>query len=313
MITDNPLVTIVLPIYNEQENIPELYRRLIENIGLFSDNFELIFINDGSFDNSYKLLSDLGEKDKRVKVLSFSRNFGHQLAISAGIDHSKGKAVILMDADLQDPPEILPEILKVWERGADVVYAVRKNRKEGIFKRIAYFSFYRFLQLIAKIDIPLDSGDFCLLDRRVVEVLKMLPERNRFLRGLRSWVGFKQVPFPYERDARFAGDVKYTFRKLVKLGLDGIFSFSTFPLRLATYLGLITSTLGMFYLVFVIAFYFFEGNSPQGWTTLIVLFLVVSGIQMIILGVIGEYIARIYEETKKRPNYIIKEYLNYDK
>lgn len=303
-------LTVVLPTYNEQENIPELYRRLTQTLKFLSGNYELIFINDGSTDGSIDLLSKLRESDKKVKIINFSRNFGHQAAVSAGIDYSRGKAVVLMDTDLQDPPEILPDILKEWENGAEVVYAVRKERKERAIKKAAYFSFYRLLQLISNIDIPLDSGDFCLLDKQVVDQIKAMPERNRFIRGLRSWVGFKQVAFPYERDARFAGEVKYTFRKLVKLGLDGILSFSSFPLRLATFFGLLTSAIGLLYLLFIVGFYFFGGRSPQGWTSIIAVFLLISGIQMIVLGMIGEYIARIYDETKQRPNYIVREFLD---
>jgi len=307
---NNVYLSVVLPIFNEEENIGELYRRLSKSLKLINGEYELIFVNDGSFDDSLHLLLELRKSDGRVKILNFSKNFGHQAAISAGIDYSNGKSIVLMDSDLQDPPEILPDILKEWENGADVVYGVRKKRREHVFKKFSYFAFYRILQVVSNINIPLDSGDFCLLDKKVAEQIKRMPERNRFIRGLRSWVGFNQVAFPYEREIRFAGEVKYTFRKLVRLGLDGIFSFSSFPLRLATYLGFLTSVMGVIYLFFILGFYFVKGTSPQGWTSLIVLFLVISGIQMIVLGMIGEYIARIYDETKQRPNYIVKEFLD---
>ncbi len=214
-----------------------------------------------------------------------------------------------MDADLQDPPELIPQMLEQWRKGAEVVFAVREKRREHFLKRAAYFTFYRLLQVVSNIDIPLDSGDFCLMDRKVVEHIKALPEKNRFLRGLRSWVGYKQVAMPYEREARYAGEAKYTFRKLVRLALDGILSFSSFPLRLAVYVGLLTCLAGVMYLLYVVSFYFFKGLAPQGWTSLITLVLLIGGMQLLLLGVIGEYIARIYDEAKRRPNYIVREFL----
>ncbi len=304
-------LSIVLPIYNEAENIPELYRRLTQTLELEKamQSVEILFINDGSSDRSAELISALHQTDSRVKLLSFSRNFGHQAAITAGMDYSRGQAVVLMDADLQDPPELLLQLLEQWRSGAEVVYAVRHKRKESVFKRTAYFGFYRLLQFVSNVDIPLDSGDFCLMDRRVVEQLKALPEKNRFLRGLRSWVGYRQVAVHYEREARFAGEAKYTFRKLMRLALDGILSFSSLPLRLATYIGLLTCGAGVLYLIYILAYHFFGGVAPQGWTSIIALVLLIGGVQLVLLGAIGEYIARIYDETKQRPNYIVREYL----
>jgi dolichol-phosphate mannosyltransferase len=302
-----PEVSVVLPVYNEEDNIRELYRRLkpvVESVG----SYEVILVDDGSSDGSAEILREVHELDAQFKVIRFSRNFGHQAAISAGIDRSRGNAVILMDSDLQDPPELLPDILELWRAGAEVVYAVRRQRKENFVKRVCYFAFYRLLQFVSNIDIPLDSGDFCLLDRKVVDHLKSMPERNRFLRGLRSWIGFRQVPFYYERDARFAGDVKYTFRKLLGLALNGIISFSSLPLRLATYFGFLTFFLGILYIVYAVAAYLIYHASPQGWTSLTVLFLLVGGVQLILLGAIGEYIGRMYDEVKQRPNYIIQEF-----
>lgn len=312
-------VTIVLPIYNESENIPELYRRIITALDKIGTSFfpsllpvevgEILFVNDGSSDTSRELIEELHKQDSRVKLVSFSRNFGHQAAITAGIDYSLGRVVILMDADLQDPPELLPEMMHHWQNGAEVVYAVRRKRKESIIKRSAYFIYYRLLHLASNIDIPLDSGDFCLMDRKVVDKIKAMPERNRFLRGLRSWVGYRQVAIIYEREARHAGMAKYTFRKLMRLALDGILSFSSFPLRLATYIGLLTCAAGIIYLIYILAYHFLGGVAPQGWTSLIALVLLIGGVQLVLLGAIGEYIARIYDETKRRPNYIVRDFL----
>ena len=306
-------VSIVLPIYNEQENIPALYDRL--NEVLSAEEFsacaaEIIFVDDGSRDTSVDLIMALREKDSRVKLARLSRNFGHQAAITAGMEVSRGDCVILMDSDLQDPPEVLARMVAAWRDGADVVYAVRQKRKESAFKRLTYYSFYRLLQKIANIDIPLDSGDFCLMDRKVVDQLKKMPERNRFVRGLRSWVGFTQVALPYERHARYSGEAKYTFGKLMQLALNGIFSFSSFPLRLATYFGLMIVLLGFLGLIGVIAAYFIRGHFPEGWASMIVIMLFVGGVQLLILGAIGEYVALIHDEVKQRPSYIIREFLD---
>jgi dolichol-phosphate mannosyltransferase len=306
---ENVELSIVLPIYNEEENIPELFTRLVQVIKSVR-SAEIIFVNDGSRDSSVELITQLHNQDSRVKLINLSRNFGHQAAITAGIDYSSGNAVVLMDADLQDPPEVLNRMIEIWREGAEVVYAVRQKRKEPVWKKTAYFAFYRLLKLIANIEIPLDSGDFCLMDRKVIQQLKAMPERNRFLRGLRSWVGFKQVALPYERQARFAGKAKYTVRKLMSLALNGILSFSSFPLRMAVYTGLVTCSLAMIFLLYAIGGYLFINQTPQGWTSLIVVVLLVGGVQLILLGAIGEYIARIYDEVKQRPSYIVREYLN---
>ncbi len=306
-------ISVVLPVYDEEDNILPLYSELSKTFSgpeTEGDSIEFLFINDGSVDSSAELIRGLRDKDNRVKLVDFSRNFGHQAAITAGIDYSRGDAVILMDSDLQDPPEVLLEMIDAWKKGADVVYAVRKKRKESPVMRAAYFLYYRLLQKLANIDIPLDSGDFCLMDRRVVDQLKRMPERNRFLRGLRSWVGFKQVSLPYERQARFAGDAKYTLRKLLQLGLSGIFSFSSFPLRLATYLGFVVCLLAVFLSIYVVAVFFIGGHAPQGWTSLTVVVLFVGGIQLLILGAIGEYVALIHDEVKQRPSYVIREFLD---
>ncbi|MEO8649907.1 MAG: glycosyltransferase family 2 protein [Acidobacteriota bacterium] len=304
-----PEISIVLPVYNESENIEALYTRLTDAVSaldLQNAGAEFLFVDDGSDDDSGDLISELNRKDPRVRLICLSRNFGHQAAITAGMELSRGDVVVLMDADLQDPPEVLGQMIEKWRAGADVVYAVRQKRKENAFRRFTYFSFYRLLQRIANIDIPLDSGDFCLMDRAVVDEMNRLPERNRFVRGLRSWVGFEQVALPYERHARHSGKAKYNFRKLLQLALNGIFSFSSFPLRLATYLGFLTVLLGLLALVVLVGAYFIAGHFPQGWTSLIVVVLFVGGVQLLILGAIGEYVALIHDEVKQRPNYVVR-------
>ena len=303
-----PEVSVLLPVFNEEENIAELYQRLVAVLE-GSGDYELLFVNDGSRDRSAEIIRDLQSANPRVTLINLSRNFGHQAAITAGLDCSAGKAVIILDSDLQDPPEIINDMLRKWRAGAKVVYAVRSTRQENAFKRAAYYAFYRTLRLLSHVTIPLDSGDCCLLDRAVVDRLNSLPERNRFLRGLRSWVGFEQVALPYERQKRYAGKPKYKFRHLVKLGLDGIFSFSVVPLRLATYLGLAVCLFGTAFLIFAVVSYFLNTGVPVGWTSIIALILVVGGTQLFICGILGEYLARIYDETKQRPLYVIESLL----
>lgn len=268
---------------------------------------EVLLVNDGSRDGSLELMKSYHQRDPRFKVIDFARNFGHQIAITAGMDAATGDAVIILDADLQDPPEILPQFLAKWQEGYQVVYAIRKTRQENVFKRAAYATFYRLLDSISDIPIPLDSGDFCLLDRVIVETLKGMQERNRFVRGLRSWAGFKQIGIAYDRDKRQGGDVKYTLPKLFKLALDGIFSFSYFPLRIVSYFGFMVSGVSFLgILVYLFRKLVSHPNEPQGFPTLVILMLFLGGIQLISLGVIGEYIARIYDEVKRRPTYLIR-------
>lgn len=304
--------SIVVPIYNEEVNIPEIYRRLTEVMAGLGKSYELLFIDDGSGDSSLELLRELHSRDTRVRVICLARNFGHQRAVSAGVDYARGRAVILMDGDLQDPPEVIPQFVDKWREGFQVVYAVREKRKENVLKRIAYHSFYVTLRSIARVDIPLEAGDFCLMDRCVVDALVALPERNRFLRGLRSWVGFRQIGLPCERDPRHAGRPKYTFRKLMSLALDGLISFSYLPLRLATMLGFVVSALSLM----AAAFYFIKrlavGLQPPGFATLVVLLLFLSGVQLITIGVIGEYIGHVLEEVKGRPTYVVREIIERD-
>lgn len=301
--------SVVVPIYNEEDNIPELYRRLVAVMTELGEPYELIFVNDGSRDRSLELLREMHRRDPRVRVVSLARNFGQQHAVSAGLDYARGRAVIVMDGDLQDPPDVIPQFVEKWRDGFQVVYAVREKRKEHILKRVTYHSFYLILQAISKVDIPLESGDFCLMDRCVVDVLTALPERNRFVRGLRSWVGFRQTGLAYERDARFAGKPKYTFRKLVSLALDGLVSFSYFPLRLATMLGFGVSALSLV----AAAYYLFKklttGLQPPGFATLVVVLLFLGGVQLITIGVVGEYIGHVLDEVKGRPTYVVREVL----
>lgn len=301
-------ISLVFPVYNEEEVLPALFERL-RNLDHELDQYELeiIFVNDGSHDASLELMQDFRRQTPHCKILDFSRNFGHQIAITAGIDFATGDAVILLDADLQDPPELLPKFLAKWEEGYQVVYAVRKKRQEHVLKRLAYFSFYRILQKISDIPIPLDSGDFCLMDRAIVNILTSMQERNRFVRGLRSWAGFKQIGLEYDRDKRHSGEVKYTFPKLVKLALNGIFSFSYFPLRIASYTGFVVSFISFLGIVIYLYKKLVVGGEPQGFPTLVILVLFLGGIQLLSLGVIGEYIGRIYDEVKRRPTYIIKQ------
>lgn len=299
--------SLVLPVYNEEDNLPDLYSRISQVMGKMKGEYEILFINDGSSDRTYETLLGLHKKDSKVKIINFSRNFGHQTAVSAGLKYAKGDRVAILDADLQDPPEVLPDFFKKLDEGYDTVYAIRKNRKEGLVKKFAYSSFYRFLKRVSNIDIPLDSGDFSVMSRRMVDAINALPERNRFVRGLRSWVGFKQVGMSYDRHARQAGESKYTMSKLMKLAFDGIFSFSYVPLQFMFYLGLLSLVGSFAGSIWAIYQRFFTPNYNQvpGFATTIILVMFVGGLQLFSLGVVGEYMRRIYDEIKARPQYII--------
>ena len=302
-----PEISVVVPLYNEEENVGELYRRLVCSLEELDLPFELVFVNDGSKDATPRLLDDLQAGDRRVVAIHLSRNFGHQAAVSAGLDHAAGRAVIIMDGDLQDPPEVLGQFIRRWQEGAEVVYAVRTKRKENWFKRCGYFLFYRLLRAISDIDIPLDSGDFCLMDRKVIDVLNHLPERLRFVRGLRTFVGFKQVGLCYERAAREAGEPKYTFRALVRLAVDGLVSFSGYPLRLVTYFGFFSAALAIGLSVWAFVDAVSNQATPRGWASTIIVVLFMGAIQLLSLGIIGEYIRRIFLEAKGRPTYIVRD------
>ncbi len=307
--TGVPEISVVVPLFDEQETIEELHRRLTTALDSLALSYEIVFIDDGSRDDTPRILEALHAADPHLSLIFLSRNFGHQAAVSAGLDHARGRAVVVMDGDLQDPPEVLPQFIRLWKEGNDVVYAVRQSRKEGAVKRLGYFSFYRLFKIISDLDIPLDSGDFCLMDRKVVDALKALPERKRFVRGLRTFVGFRQIGLAYERAAREAGQPKYSFRALVSLAIDGLVSFSSHPLRLVTYLGLASAGLSAILMVWVFVDAFqSETGTPRGWASTIVVVLFMGSIQLISLGIIGEYIRLIFLESKERPTYIVREY-----
>ena len=308
------LLSVVIPCFNEQEVIHLTHSKLIQVLGNKPDfDLELLYINDGSQDQTESILFALAAKDSQVNVISFARNFGHQPAVTAGLEHATGDVVAVIDADLQDPPEVILEMLEKWQQGFEVIYGVRTKRKEGVLKKFAYVSFYRLYQRLANIDVQLDSGDFALLDRNVVDVLNSLPEKNRFIRGLRAWAGFRQTGHIYERAARVAGETKYPFSKLLKLAFDGIFNFSTKPLTMIFLAGVCTAVsatlAGAFYFIARIGGFSILGHRPEdvpGFTTLILTLLFFSGIQLISMGIIGEYLGRIYQETKMRPTYVTK-------
>lgn len=313
------MLSIVIPIFNEEENIPKLYERLVSASGGWGMPFEVILIDDGSCDRSFSLLEKLHKEDSRFKYISFSRNFGHQTAVTAGLCYTKGDVVAVMDADLQDPPEQLYRFLDKWREGYQVVYGIRTKRKENVLKRFAYYLFYRLLAWCSSIEIPLDSGDFCVMDKTIVDWLNQMPERNRFVRGLRSWIGYRQIGIPYERDRRFAGEVKYTFKKLMRLALDGIINFSYRPLQIAGTFGLIVcliSFLGiLFFIIHRLMGFKIFGYSPQdipGFTSLILAILFIGGVQLFTMGLFGEYLGRIFDEVKKRPLYIVKQQEGFD-
>lgn len=298
--------SVVVPVFNEEEVLPETYRRLTAVMEGLSAPYEILFVDDGSKDRSPEILDDLAQKDSRVRVIHFSRNFGHQAAITAGMDYARGEAVIIIDADLQDPPEVIPEMVAKWQEGYEVVYGKRAKREgETFFKRFTASFFYRLLRLMTDVDIPLDTGDFRLVDRKVIEVMRILREKNRFIRGLVSWVGFRQTPLEYVRKRRFAGTTKYPLRKMLKLAWDGITSFSNKPLKVAAYLGFALSLLSFVYLLIIVVSKLLGKSTVPGWASIAVINLFFNGIILIILGVMGEYIGRIYDEAKNRPLYIV--------
>jgi dolichol-phosphate mannosyltransferase len=308
------LLSVVLPCFNEQEVLPQTYARLSAMSGSFQQwglDYELLFVNDGSSDATFEALNRLASQDRHVRAVHLARNFGHQAAVTAGLTVARGEVVAVMDCDLQDPPEILPQFLAKWREGFQVVYAVRKKRKEWFGKRLAYWMFYRLLALVSELQIPLDSGDFCVMDRSAVDLLNSLPERQRFVRGLRTWIGLRQIGVEYERSARAAGQPQYTFAKLMKLATDGLVSFSSVPLKLVTRLGIL-SLLGAFLLgLWVVGVTIYEwdkgihGRTPRGWASLACIVLIMSAVQMISLGIIGEYLQRIFLEVKGRPTFLI--------
>jgi glycosyltransferase involved in cell wall biosynthesis len=303
-----PVLSVVLPYYNERENLGPLVDRLRPVLErATAGSFEIIFVDDASADGSAELLDALNAEDGRIKVLHFSRNFGHQAALTAGLAHASGQAVVCMDSDLQDPPEVIDTFLERWRAGFEVVYAVRKRRKESLWKRAAYSIFYRSMHAIAEIDVPLDAGDFCLLDRKVVDALNNLPEHNRFLRGLRSWVGFRQSPVEYERAARLGGEPKYTLSKLIRLAMSGYVGFSSMPLRMSAWLGFFSALSGFAVGIWAVLARIFDVKAPRGWASTLSVILFVGGMQLLVLGVMGEYLGRIYDEVRRRPAFVLRD------
>ena len=307
------LISIVVPLYNEELVINEMHGRVTEIMGKSGVNYEIVMINDGSRDHTLDLAKTICGRDKRTKLISFSRNFGHQIAITAGMDKASGDAVVIIDADLQDPPEVIPEMINKWREGCHVVYGVRKKRTgEGRFKLITAALFYRILRKMTSVDIPVDTGDFRLMDRKVVEQLKQMKERARFVRGMVSWVGFKQCKVEYTREKRFAGETKYPFRKMLHFAIDGILSFSQKPLKFASAFGLVASGASFLMIIYgVVIRYIFPEKAMTGWASIFIASLFLGGVQLICLGILGEYLGRIYEEIKARPLYIIDEHLNF--
>lgn len=304
---DSVQYSIVVPLYNEELVIHETYKRLKQVMDSARESYEIVFVNDGSRDKTAEMAGGICKIDPNVKLLNFSRNFGHQIAITAGMDYACGDAVIVIDADLQDPPEVIPQMIAKWKEGYEVVYGHRTERKgETAFKKLSATLFYRVLRSLTDVDIPVDTGDFRLLDRKVIEALKMLPEKNRYVRGMVSWVGFRQIGVEYIRDERYAGETKYPFRKMLKFAINGITSFSYKPLRFATYAGCLVSMLSFIYLFYVLYERIFVPSSTfPGWASLTVISLFFNGIVLILLGIMGEYIGRIYDEAKSRPLYIL--------
>jgi dolichol-phosphate mannosyltransferase len=305
------LISVVVPMYFEEEVAQECYNRL-KSVMLQNDiNYEFVFVNDGSTDRTMEILSEIAANDYRTKIVNFARNFGHQIAVTAGIAAAKGDAIVIIDADLQDPPEVIPELIAKWEEGYEVVYAKRKQRKgETWFKLLTAKYFYKFLNYMSDIDIPKDTGDFRIIDRKVADVFNQMTERNRFIRGMMSWVGFRQTYVEYERDERFAGETKYPLKKMIKFASDGIIAFSTKPLRIVMSIGLLSVLISIAVLLYTITVKIIGKDIQTGWASIMVAVTFFSGIQLLGLGIVGQYIARIYDESKNRPIYIVKETIN---
>jgi len=301
-------ISIVAPVFNEIELLPEFYRRVSAVMEEMGESWELLLVDDGSTDGSTDVIRDLAGEDKHVRPVIFSRNFGHQIAITAGLDYSQGDAVVILDADLQDPPEAIPELAAKWREGYEVVYGVRAEREgETLFKKLTAAIFYRVINRITDVEIPLDTGDFRLLDRKAADTLRSMREKHRFPRGMAAWVGFRQIGVKYKRAARTAGETKYPFRKMLRLALNAITGFSYFPLQIATYLGFFCAGLSALAIPVVIAFRLAGSQAFFGQATTLIAVLFLGGVQLISLGILGEYLGRIYDETKGRPLYIVRE------
>jgi dolichol-phosphate mannosyltransferase len=311
------VISVIIPAYNEGEGLRLVYQRVTACAAGWGEDYEILLVDDGSRDNTLAVAEELARSDGHVKVISFTRNFGHQPAVTAGMEHARGDLIAVIDADCQDPPEELARFFQRCREGVDVVYGVRRKRKEGVLKRLSYRLFYRLFAYLADITMPLDAGDFCVMNRRCVDAMNALPERSRFLRGLRAWVGFRQEGLAYERAARAAGEPKYTFRKLLNLALSGIINFSSKPLRLIAYfgfaLGLLSVLVGLFVLVQYIADWTVFGYNPRqqrGWTSLMLVILLLASAQLFCLGILGEYVGRLFEEVKRRPVYLVGRTVN---
>lgn len=308
-----PVFSVVAPVFNEEVLLPQFYERTVAVMQALGEPFEIVLVNDGSRDRSAQIMRELHAQDGRVKVLNFSRNFGHQMAITAGTDYARGQAVVVIDSDLQDPPEVIPDLIARWREGYEVVYAIRAEREgETWFKKTTASFFYRLIKRITSVDIPVDTGDFRLMDRRVVEALRNIREHSRFMRGLSVWVGFNQIGVPYRRAARSAGSTKYPLRKMLRFAFDGITSFSYFPLQLATVTGFSIAALSVLGIIIAIIMRLSGNSAFEGQATTLVSVLFLGGVQLIFLGIIGEYLGRIYDEVKRRPLYIVAETLGFE-
>lgn len=314
MKSNDPVLSVVAPCFNEEGVLQELYRRISTVLDGAGESWELVLVNDGSRDRTAEIMRELHAANPRVKVVDFARNFGHQVAVTAGMDYARGDAVVLIDADLQDPPEVILDLLAKWREGYEVVYAVRAARKgETWFKEFTAKAFYRVICSITDINIPMDTGDFRLMDRKVVEALKSMREKHRFMRGMSVWVGFRQVGVNYVRAERYAGETKYPLKKMLKFAMDGITSFSYFPLQMATYVGFVSAALAILGIVVTIVLRLTGSHAFYGQATTLVAVLFLGGVQLIFLGIIGEYLGRIYDEVKGRPLYIVREALGFDR
>jgi polyisoprenyl-phosphate glycosyltransferase len=306
------LLSVIVPCYNEQDVLRATHERLTSVFAGMALDYELIFVNDGSGDDTQLILTELQLVDPHVRVLLFSRNFGHQIAVTAGLEEASGDAVVIIDADLQDPPEVIPQMIQLWRDGNDVVYGLRTDRKgESTFKLWTAKIFYRLINRLSETKMPFDAGDFRLLDRRVVQVINAMPERARFLRGMVSWAGFRQVSLPYERAPRHAGSSKYPLTKMISFALDGIISFSLVPLKLAIWIGFLAICIAVAGIIAAIIDRLTETNIARGWASLFVAVLFMGGVQLVSLGIIGEYLGRIYTEVKHRPLYVVQERLGF--